>query len=100
MRRLLWSRAMLGLVVFAGAAAVTMPPARAQMCSPAIPDCENQADTEARRCAIQCSRYDTICADRCDDTRDISVRYCWIRRDLCKVSIGSGGIVRTWSERR
>lgn len=101
MRRRAWSRAMLGLVVFACALATAMPSARVQqMCTPANRDCESQADVEAQRCAVQCQRYDTICADRCDDTHDVIVRYCWIKQALCKASEESKGLVKASSERK
>lgn len=100
MRRMAWSRAMLGLVVIAGAFAITMPPALAQMCSAAIKDCERQADAEAQRCTFQCQRYDTICADRCDDNHDTFVRYCWIRQALCKSSAASESPVKSSSEHK
>jgi hypothetical protein len=100
MRRKAWSRAVLGLLALASALATAMPPARAQqMCTPAIKDCESEADAEAQRCASQCQRYDTICADRCDDTHDIIVRYCWIKRALCKAPDESKGPVKASSER-
>jgi hypothetical protein len=99
MRRMMRSRAMLGLVVLAGAFA-TAPPARAQMCAPAVNDCETQANVEARRCSFQCQRYDTICADRCDDTYDTVVRYCWIKAAFCKASEQSQAVVKASSQRQ
>jgi hypothetical protein len=102
MRRRAWSRAVLGLVALAGAVAAPMPPAQAQaqMCTPAIKDCESQADADAQRCTFQCQRYDTICTDRCDDTHDIIVRYCWIKQALCKAPEESEAFVKTTSQRK
>jgi hypothetical protein len=95
-----WSCAVLGLTVLAGAWALATPLAQAQMCTPAIKDCESEAHAEAQRCALQCPRYDTICSDRCDDTHDIVVRYCWIKSQLCKAAEQPQGFVRTSSERK
>ena len=88
MRCAAWSRTMLGLAVLTGALVVATPPALSQMCTTPIKDCEGQADAEAKRCLVQCTRYDTICADRCDDTLDIVVRYCRIKAALCKAAEG------------
>ena len=100
MRRRAWSRAVLGLIAIGVAFAAATPPAYAQMCTPAIKDCEGKADAEAQRCSVQCKRYDTICTDRCDDTHDIVVRYCWIRQALCKAAEESQGFVKASSERK
>jgi hypothetical protein len=100
MRRRTWSRAVLGLMAIGIALAVTTPATHAQMCTPAVKDCERQADAEADRCALKCTRYDTICADRCDDTHDIIVHYCWIKAALCKATEESRGFVRASSERK
>jgi len=100
MRRIALFRAVLGLIAIGGAIAITAPAARAQMCTPVIKDCESQADAEAQRCTMQCTRYDTICTDRCDDTHDIVVRYCWIRQALCKAAEESHGFVNRASERK
>src|SRR5262249_3839259 len=97
MRHKLLSRAMLGLIALGGAITI-LTPAHAQMCTPAIRDCERQADAEAQRCALQCNRYDTICADRCDDTHDVVVHYCWIKQALCKAAEQSDGVVRPASD--
>jgi hypothetical protein len=94
------SHAMLGLIAIGGAITIVTPAARAQMCTPAIKDCESQADAEARHCTMQCTRYDTICTDRCDDTHDIIVRYCWIKQALCKAAEESHGFVNPTSERK
>jgi hypothetical protein len=91
---------MLGLIAIGGAITIVTPAARAQMCTPAIKDCESQADAEARHCTMQCTRYDTICTDRCDDTHDIVVRYCWIKQALCKAAEESHGFVNPTSERK
>jgi hypothetical protein len=97
MRRKVWSHAVLGLMALAGAFAVATPSAHSQMCVPAIKDCESQADAEAQRCSLQCTRYDTICTDRCDDTHDIVVHYCWIKQGLCKAAEESQGFVKASS---
>jgi len=103
MRHSGWSRAALGLFVMACGLALAARPAPGQMCtpaSPAITDCERQADAEARQCVMQCTRYDTICSDRCDDTHDTVVRYCWIKAALCRVSEASQGLVSGPSQRK
>jgi hypothetical protein len=100
MRRSAWSRVMLAAMAIGFAAAATTGSARAQMCTPAIKDCESQADAEAERCARQCTRYDTVCADRCDDTHEIIVRYCWIKAGLCKAADAGQGYVKALSERK
>ena len=100
MRRRAWSRAVLGLIVIGVAFAAATPSAYAQMCTPAIKDCEGQADAEAQRCSLQCTRYDTICTDRCDDTHDIVVHYCWIKQALCKAAEESHGFVNPASQRK
>jgi hypothetical protein len=100
MRRRAKSRTVLRLIVLAGALALLTSSSHAQMCTPAIKDCESQADAEANRCALRCTRYDTICADRCDDTHDITVHYCWIKSALCKATDESQGFVRAASERK
>ena len=94
MRHRGWSRAMLGPVMIAGALALAIPAAQAQMCTPALKDCESQADADAQRCTFQCQRYDNICTDRCDDTHDTIVRYCWIKTALCKASRESQGFTK------
>src|SRR5262245_58727411 len=88
MRCAAWSRTMLGLTVLVGALIAATPPARSQMCTPAIKDCERQADAEAQRCSFTCRRYDTECVDRCDDTLDVIVRYCRIKALLCSAAGG------------
>jgi hypothetical protein len=103
MRHRGWARAVLGLIVIAGGLALAARSAPAQMCTPlmpAIPDCERQADADARQCFMQCTRYDTICSDRCDDTHDTVVRYCWIKAALCRVSQDSQGLVRASNQRK
>jgi hypothetical protein len=70
------------------------------MCTPAVKDCESDAHAEAQRCALQCARYDTVCSDRCDDTQDVVVHYCWIKAALCKATEESQGFVRASSERK
>ena len=100
MRRRAWSRAALGLIAIGVIFAVMTPLARAQMCTPAIKDCESRADVEAERCAHQCTRYHTVCADRCDDTHDIIVRYCWIKAALCKAADAGPGSVKPLGERK
>jgi len=100
MRCMARSRAVLYLMALAGAFATAAPPAHAQMCTPAINECETQAATEAQRCAVQCQRYDTICADRCDDTHDVIVRYCWIKQALCKATAESNAFVKITSQRK
>ena len=99
MRRRAWSRVVLGLFALGIVFAATTP-SEAQMCTPANKDCERQADTEAQRCTLQCTRYDTICVDRCDDTHDVVVHYCWIKAALCKATEESQGFVRASSERK
>jgi hypothetical protein len=100
MRHISLFRAVLGLIVVGGAITIATPAAHAQMCTPAIKDCEGQADAEARRCTMQCTRYDTICTDRCDDTHDIIIHYCWIKQALCKAAEESHGIVNPASQRK
>lgn len=100
MRRRARSRAVLGLIAIGVAFTAAAPPACAQMCTPAVKDCEGQADAEAQRCSQQCTRYDTICTDRCDDTHDIVVHYCWIRQALCKAAKEFDGFVKASSERK
>lgn len=99
MRRRAFSRAVLGLLALAGAFAVATPSAHSQMCAPVNGDCESDAHAEAQRCVLQCARYDTICADRCDDTHDITVHYCWIKAALCKAAERSHGFVKASSNR-
>ena len=91
---------MLGLIAIGGAITMVTPVARAQMCTPAIKDCESQADAEAQHCTTQCTRYDTICTDRCDDTHDVIVHYCWIKQALCKAAEESHGFVKATRERK
>ncbi len=100
MRCMARSRAVFCLMVLAAAFAAAALPARAQMCTAAVNDCETQAATEAQRCAFQCQRYDTICADRCDDTHDVIVRYCWIKRSLCKASEESQSFIKAVRENK
>jgi hypothetical protein len=100
MRRRICSRVVVGLLAISIALAVTTPSTEAQMCTPATKDCESQADAEAARCVLQCTRYDTICADRCDDTHDVIVHYCWIKSALCKAADGGQGYVKVLSERK
>jgi hypothetical protein len=100
MRRRAWSRTAFGPVVLAGALALITSSSYAQMCTPAVKDCESDAHAEAQRCALQCQRYDTVCSDRCDDTHDIVVHYCWIKSALCKATEESRGFVRASSERK
>lgn len=100
MRRRARSGAVLGLIAIGVAFAAATPSADAQMCTPAIKDCENQADAEAQRCSLQCTRYDTICTDRCDDTHDTIVHYCWIKQALCKAAKEFDGLVKASSERK
>jgi hypothetical protein len=100
MRRRAWSRTVFCPMVLAGALALITPSSHAQMCTPAVKDCESQADAEAARCALQCTRYDTICADRCDDTHDVIVHYCWIKAALCKTADGGQSYVKALSERK
>ncbi len=100
MRPRAWSHAMLLAMAIGIAVAATTAAARAQMCTPAIKDCESQADAEAERCTLQCPRYDTICVDRCDDTHDTVVRYCWIKAGLCKAADAGQGYVKPLSERK
>src|SRR5262249_47891783 len=82
------------LVSLVGAVATAPPSAHAQMCTPAIKNCEGDANAEAQRCVLQCKRYDDACTDRCDDTHDIVVRYCWIKAALCKTTEESQVIVK------
>src|SRR5260221_8215600 len=63
MRRRGWARAMLGPVMVAGALTVATPAAQAQMCTPAVKDCESQADADSQRCTFHCQRYVNICTD-------------------------------------
>ena len=100
MRRKSWSAGILGLFALAGVLAAGATASRAEMCTPAIKDCENQANAEALRCAVQCARYDNICTDRCDDTHDISVRYCWIKSGLCRAVVQSQGDVKDFNEHK
>jgi len=65
---------------------LSAPMARPQSCAPARVTCERDADVEMQRCSVRCTRYDTVCLDRCDDAHDIVVRYCRIRADLCRSS--------------
>ena len=100
MRHISSFRPVLGLIAFGIALVALTSAADAQMCTSAIKDCETQADAEARRCTLQCTRYDTICADRCDDTHDIVVHYCWIKQALCKAAEESHGLVNPASARK
>jgi len=61
--------------------------------------CEGQADAEQQRCVRTCARYDDVCTDRCDDTHDIIVRYCWIKAGLCKASEEGSGFRKTSDQR-
>lgn len=98
MPRAAWSRTMLGLAVVAAVVVAATPPARSQMCTPAIKDCERQADADAQRCSVQCARYDSVCIDRCDDTLDVIVRYCRIKAALCKAAEESDYVKASTSE--
>jgi hypothetical protein len=100
MRRRAKSRTVLDLIVLAGALALLTSSSYAQMCTPASKDCESDAQVEAQRCLLQCPRYDTVCIDRCDDTQDVVVRYCWIKAALCKATEESRGFVRASSEHK
>ncbi len=100
MRRRVWPRAVFGMMAIGIAFVVTTPSIHAQMCTPAIKDCESQADAEAQRCSLQCTRYDTICVDRCDDTHDVLVHYCWIKTALCKAAEGGQGYLKASSGRK
>lgn len=100
MRRRIRSCATPGLIALGIAFAAATPAARAQMCTPAIKDCESQADAEAQQCTLRCTRYDTICTDRCDDTHDIIVHYCWIKQALCRAVEESSGLVKATSQRK
>ncbi len=100
MRRTVCFRTVLGSAAIGIAIATTAPVARAEMCTPAIKDCESQADAYAERCTLQCARFDTICADRCDDTHDVTVHYCWIKAALCKAADRGHGYAKALSDRR
>jgi hypothetical protein len=53
------------------------------ICRSSSSTCEHDADDKLELCTSRCARYDSACADFCDDTHDTAVRYCWITKTVC-----------------